>query len=61
TALFRLVQTPAAAELFQHLGHAGILVRRFVDYPNWLRFGLPADEPQWQRLQIAVAEFHRGR
>ncbi len=61
TALFRLVQTSAAGELFQHLGRAGILVRSFADHSDWLRFGLPADEPQWRRLQIAVAEFRRNR
>jgi cobalamin biosynthesis protein CobC len=60
TALFRLTRTPHAAELFQHLGRAGIFVRRFADdaaFPdnkNWLRFGLPAGEPDWQRLQNAM-------
>ena len=61
TALFRLAQTPAAGELFDHLGRAGILTRRFAEHPNWLRFGLPADEPQWRRLQLAMAEFHNSR
>jgi cobalamin biosynthetic protein CobC len=61
TALFRLAQTPAAGALFDHLGRAGILTRRFAEHPNWLRFGLPADEPQWQRLQLAMAEFHDSR
>ena len=57
TPLFRLVQTPAAGALFQHLGRAGILTRQFADNRHWLRFGLPADESQWQRLQVAMAEF----
>jgi cobalamin biosynthetic protein CobC len=55
TPLFRLTHTPAAVKLFQHLGRAGILTRAFVDHPTWLRFGLPAAEPQWQRLQEAMA------
>ena len=55
TALFRLVRTEAASELFQHLGRAGILVRRFADQAAWLRFGLPASEPDWQRLTAALA------
>jgi cobalamin biosynthetic protein CobC len=55
TALFRLVRTEAAPELFQHLGRAGILVRRFAEQPTWLRFGLPASEPDWQRLAAAMA------
>jgi cobalamin biosynthetic protein CobC len=55
TSLFRLVRTPAAPELFQHLGRAGILVRRFSEQAAWLRFGLPASEPDWQRLAAAMA------
>jgi cobalamin biosynthesis protein CobC len=54
TALFRLVRTPAAQKLFHRLGCAGILVRVFPDHPAWLRFGLPAAEPDWQRLQSAM-------
>jgi cobalamin biosynthesis protein CobC len=61
TALFRLVRTSAATELFHHLGRAGILTRAFPDHATWLRFGLPAGEPDWQRLQIAMAEFRNSR
>jgi cobalamin biosynthetic protein CobC len=57
TTLFRLLRTPAASKLFQHLGRAGILVRSFPDSATWLRFGLPANEAEWQRLQIAMAAF----
>jgi cobalamin biosynthesis protein CobC len=57
TSLFRLVRTEAAAELFHHLGRAGILVRRFAEQAAWLRFGLPAREPDWQRLAAAMAAF----
>jgi len=57
TALFRLVRTPAAPALFRHLGSAGILVRNFPDNVAWLRFGLPAREEEWQRLQIAMDAF----
>src|SRR3984885_2866343 len=57
TALFRLVRTPAAPALFHHLGRAGILVRNFPDNATWLRFGLPAQEEEWQRLQIAMDAF----
>jgi cobalamin biosynthesis protein CobC len=55
--LFRLTRTPAAKALFQHLGSAGILTRTFSDHDEWLRFGLPGPEADWQRLQIAMAEF----
>jgi cobalamin biosynthesis protein CobC len=57
TSLFRLVHTPAAAALFRHLGQAGILVRIFSDNPGWLRFGLPADETSWRRLEISLGSF----
>jgi cobalamin biosynthesis protein CobC len=57
TSLFRLVRTPAAPELFGHLGRAGILARRFADQATWLRLGLPASEPEWQRLAAAIAAF----
>jgi cobalamin biosynthetic protein CobC len=56
TPLFRLVRTPAAAELFDRLGRAGIFVRRFAEQPTWLRFGLSGDEA-WQRLATALAGF----
>ena len=57
TSLFRLVQTPAANALFQHLGEAGIWVRSFVENPNWLRFGLPGNEAAWKRLKAALVAF----
>ena len=57
TTLFRLARTRSASELFHHLGRAGILTRIFPDHAMWLRFGLPAAEPDWQRLQIAMAAF----
>jgi cobalamin biosynthesis protein CobC len=60
TALFRLVRTPDAPALFQHLGRAGILVRKFPDDPTWLRFGLPAGEEAWHRLQIAMDAFRNN-
>jgi cobalamin biosynthesis protein CobC len=55
TALFQLARTPAASDLFHHLGRAGILVRSFLEHPSWLRFGLPGTEAAWARLQIAMA------
>jgi cobalamin biosynthetic protein CobC len=61
TTLFRLTGTDAAGALFHHLGRTGILTRAFADHPSWLRFGLPATEPDWQRLQIAMAEFRGSR
>jgi cobalamin biosynthetic protein CobC len=57
TSLFRLVRTPHAGALFDHLGRAGILVRRFPQQKDRLRFGLPANAPAWRRLQTALAGF----
>lgn len=54
TTLFRLARSPAAAKIADRLGHAGILVRTFAGEPTWLRFGLPADEPAWNRLGMAL-------
>jgi len=56
TSLFCLVQTPAM-ELFDRLGCAGIFVRRFAEQPTLLRFGLPGNDTEWQRLAVALAEF----
>lgn len=52
--LFRLVETPEAPALFHRLASAGILVRPFADRPDWLRFGLPADEAASARLDEAL-------
>jgi len=57
TSLFRLVRVPAADALFRHLGHAGILVRRFAEQPTWLRIGLPGSEAAWDRLRASLASF----
>ena len=57
TSLFRLVHAPAAGALADHLGRAGIVVRRFAEAPTSLRFGLPADEAAWQRLAAALKAF----
>jgi cobalamin biosynthetic protein CobC len=57
TALFRLVHTPAAQVLLSHLGRAGIWVRAFPDQAQWLRFGLPANEREWRRLNKTIASF----
>jgi cobalamin biosynthetic protein CobC len=59
TSLFRLVRTPTAESLFKHLGRAGILVRRFPEHPEWLRFGLRGDEASWNRLRTALVAWRR--
>lgn len=54
TTLFRLAASPSAPAVFNRLGAAGILVRRFEADPTWLRFGLPPDQPAWDRLEKAL-------
>jgi cobalamin biosynthesis protein CobC len=60
TSLFRFARAPAAGALADHLGRAGIVVRRFAEAPAALRFGLPAEEAAWQRLATAFDAFTRG-
>jgi cobalamin biosynthetic protein CobC len=54
TILFRLAAHPDAAGWFERLGRAGILVRRFDEWPDQLRFGLPGSDEAWQRLSTAL-------
>jgi cobalamin biosynthetic protein CobC len=54
TDLFRLVEHPDAAGVWDRLGQAGILVRPFPDRPTLLRFGLPADAAGLERLAAAL-------
>lgn len=53
TALFHWVATPRAAHVHEALARQGVLTRRFAE-PASLRFGLPANEAQWQRLASAL-------
>ncbi len=54
TCLFRLATTPNAAALFEHLAQAGIMTRRFVAAPTWLRFGIPGTDAARSRLVTAL-------
>tara|TARA_R110002072_G_scaffold92181_1_gene205257 strand:+ start:806 stop:1846 length:1041 start_codon:yes stop_codon:yes gene_type:complete len=57
TDLFVLADRADAPALYDHLGGAGILVRRFRANPHWLRFGLPGPEEHWGRLERALTVF----
>ena len=59
TPLFRLARSERASDLFHHLAQAGILTRPFAEDANALRFGLPGEEPQWQRLEQALSTWSR--
>ena len=54
TRLFRLARHERARGIADKLGRAGILVRSFPTEPEWLRFGLPGSDGQWQRLTSAL-------
>lgn len=53
TALFATLNAADTAELHEFLARRGILTRRFDQQPL-LRFGLPANENDWQRLDSAL-------
>jgi cobalamin biosynthesis protein CobC len=54
TALFAALTTPRAAELHAHLARHDILVHHF-EPASLLRYGLPGNEADWQRLAAALA------
>ncbi len=56
TPLFRLARFADAAGRFDGLAGAGVLVRPFAEHPALLRFGLPADEAAWDRLDRALGD-----
>lgn len=56
TALFRLASAPDAGRLQAGLASHGVWVRKFSYASNWLRFGLPADDADFQRLDAALSE-----
>ena len=55
-ALFQWIVTERASQLHQFLASRGLLTRLFAQPPS-IRFGLPADESGWQRLEQALAAF----
>jgi cobalamin biosynthetic protein CobC len=60
TSLFRYAQLSSAGPLFATLGGHGILVRDFAERPQNLRFGLPATEAEWGRLERALCVWRDG-
>jgi cobalamin biosynthesis protein CobC len=55
TDLFALFEAKHGIDLLDHFARAGILVRGFDAAPRHYRFGLPADQAAWQRLEAACA------
>ena len=59
TSLFRLVEHTSAQDIFDLLARAAILVRRFAEHPQWLRFGIPGDDEAFERLGHALSAWRR--
>jgi len=58
TDLFGLFESrnkisPDEIDLLDYFARTGILIRGYVAAPRQYRFGLPADEVAWQRLEVA--------
>lgn len=53
TDLFALFEGPEGIDVLHHFARAGILVRGFATAARHYRFGLPADEAAWRRLEVA--------
>jgi cobalamin biosynthesis protein CobC len=53
TDLFGLFEARDGVDLLDHFARAGILVRGFAAAPRQYRFGLPADDAAWRRLEAA--------
>ena len=58
TALFCTVKTTQTDQLVEYFARRAILTRHY-DSTDLLRFGLPANEAQWQGLKAALAEWVR--
>ena len=56
TPLFRLARHARAGDIFERLGAAGILTRPFGERPDWLRFGVPPGDADFQRLGKALLD-----
>lgn len=61
TTLYRLARHPGTRQLYEHLGQAGILVRAFAAAPDRLRFGLPGNAGEFQRLERALESWRQQR
>jgi len=56
TNLFRLTHSEDALAVYHALAKRGVLTRAFAARPQWIRFGLPADESAFQRFEKALRE-----
>ena len=52
--LFRLARHARADAIFRRLGEGGALVRPFAARPEWLRFGVPHADADFDRLELLL-------
>ena len=55
TDLFGLFEGREGVDVLDHFARAAILIRGFAATPQFYRFGLPADEAAWRRLEAVCA------
>ena len=60
TSLFQWLKTSDAEAIHEQLAQQGILTRLFLE-PLSIRFGLPATEAQWSRLEQALMSLTQTR
>jgi cobalamin biosynthetic protein CobC len=58
TSLYRYVRSKRAKTLFNVLGNSGIWVRKFDFDPEALRFGLPGNQAELDRLRRALSQWY---
>lgn len=61
TPLFRFIDDPRAAALYEALWARQIYARRFADRPAWLRIGLPPDGAAISNVSQALADVAGGK
>lgn len=54
TELFQTIQHGAAHDLHDHLAKAAIWTRKYLDWPDLLRFGLPVNDAEFKRLEKMI-------
>ncbi len=57
TCLFLTIENAAADDFHQHLACAGIWVRKYANWPNLLRFGVPATDAEFARLEETIKDW----
>jgi cobalamin biosynthetic protein CobC len=57
--LFQTIRDADALSLHEHLAKAGIWTRIYAEWPNLMRFGLPRDKAEMDRLDNSIKIWRR--